>query len=200
MTDQMPSHQSRLAKAVDWIQAAAAGKERLLVALDGRCASGKSTLAAALAKELDCTVFHMDDFFLRPEQRTPARLAIPGENVDHERFLSEVLAPLQAGGSVVYRPFDCHTQTLLAPITVQPRAICLVEGSYACHPALREAYHLRLFSDIDPVEQLRRIRLRDGEAKASVFQARWIPLEEAYFEACRVEACCHACLKDRVNE
>ena len=28
------------------------------------------TLAARLQKDLDCRVFHMDDFFLRPQQRT----------------------------------------------------------------------------------------------------------------------------------
>ena len=36
----------------------------LLVAIDGRCASGKSTLAKDLQKQLDCNVIHMDDFYL----------------------------------------------------------------------------------------------------------------------------------------
>lgn len=34
----------------------------LLVAIDGRCASGKSTLAKDLQKQLDCNVIHMDEF------------------------------------------------------------------------------------------------------------------------------------------
>ena len=38
----------------------------LLVAIDGRCASGKSTLAKDLQKQLDCNVIHMDDFYLQP--------------------------------------------------------------------------------------------------------------------------------------
>ena len=42
-------------------------KERVIVAIDGRCASGKTTLAREIAKRLDCNIFHMDDFFLRPE-------------------------------------------------------------------------------------------------------------------------------------
>lgn len=50
---------------------------RGLVAIDGPCASGKTTLANALGGALGLTVFHMDDFFLRPSQRTPERLAEP---------------------------------------------------------------------------------------------------------------------------
>ena len=45
----------------------------LLVAIDGRCASGKSTLAKDLQKQLDCNVIHMDDFYLQPHQRTTKR-------------------------------------------------------------------------------------------------------------------------------
>ena len=36
----------------------------------------------------------MDDFFLRPEQRTEERLKEVGGNVDRERFLEEVARPL----------------------------------------------------------------------------------------------------------
>ena len=51
----------------------------LVIAIDGRCAAGKTTLAAALQRETGCTVLHLDHFFLRPEQRTPQRLAQPGD-------------------------------------------------------------------------------------------------------------------------
>ena len=34
-----------------------------IIAIDGRCAAGKTTLAARLAKELGGDVIHMDDFF-----------------------------------------------------------------------------------------------------------------------------------------
>ncbi len=188
---------ARVARVVERVRAAVEGKDRLLVAIDGRCASGKTTIAAALsamplAGNEGCTVLHMDDFFLRPEQRTAARLAIPGGNIDHERFLTEVLTPLRGGQPFVYRPFDCHSGRLTEPVAVMPRSVCVVEGSYACHPALRDAYDLRLFSDIDPDTQMRRLIAREGEARAAVFRTRWIPLEEAYFDACHVVECCHA--------
>ena len=54
-------------------------KNFVIVAIDGKCTSGKTTLASQLAEIYDCNVFHMDDFFLRPEQRTPERFAEVGE-------------------------------------------------------------------------------------------------------------------------
>jgi len=51
----------------------------LHIAVDGGAASGKTTLSAVLKQLYDCTVFHMDDFFLRPEQRTPERFAEVGQ-------------------------------------------------------------------------------------------------------------------------
>ena len=92
------------------IRALAATQPRVLVAIDGRCAAGKTTLAASLQAQLECNVFPIDDFFLRPEQRTSERLHQPGGNVDYERFLTEVLRPLHDGQAVTYRPYDCHTQ------------------------------------------------------------------------------------------
>ncbi len=160
-----------------------AGAGPLLVALDGRCAAGKTTLAAYLQRQTGWGLAHMDHFFLRPQQRTPARLAEPGGNVDRERFLEEVLLPLEAGQAAVYRPFDCHTQSLGEPLRLEPGPVLLVEGSYSCHPALWDRYGLHVFLTVDPEEQLRRIAARNGPAGLEAFRQRWIPLEEGYFEA-----------------
>ena len=85
----------------------------LLVAIDGRCASGKSTLAKDLQKQLDCNVIHMDDFYLQPHQRTTKRLREPGGNVDYERFETEVLQPMLTGEAFSYRPYDAHAVCFL---------------------------------------------------------------------------------------
>ena len=93
-------------------------KEFVIIAIDGNCTAGKTTLAGQLSEMYDCNVFHMDDFFLRPEQRTAERFAQTGGNVDYERFLEEVLIPLGTGKPFSYRPFDCGTFALSAPVTV----------------------------------------------------------------------------------
>lgn len=162
-------------------------KDSVLIAIDGRCGSGKTTLARALQTRLTCTVVHMDDFFLRPCQRTPERFAEPGGNVDRERFLEEVLRPLAAGKPFTFRPYDCAAQALSEPVEVTPAAVRIVEGSYACHPLLTPWYDARIFLTLSPEEQQRRILLRNGPEKLEMFKSRWIPFEEKYFSAFDVE-------------
>ena len=88
---------------------ALAEEKIVIVAIEGGSASGKTTLASKLAEELDANLFHMDDFFLQPHQRTKERFLEPGGNVDYERFLLEVLLPIRAGIPFSYRVFDCRT-------------------------------------------------------------------------------------------
>ena len=38
-----------------------------IIAIEGRCASGKTTLSKRLSEKLGCGVIHMDDFFLPPK-------------------------------------------------------------------------------------------------------------------------------------
>ena len=153
----------------------------LLVALDGRCAAGKTTIAAQMARQYGWGVVHLDDFFLQPIQRTPQRMAEPGGNLDRERLIAEVLEPLRAGRQGSYRLFDCRTMAL-APGTVPlPQTpIILLEGSYSCHPDLWNYCALHAFVDVEPAEQLRRLAARAPE-KLEDFKTRWIPKEETYF-------------------
>lgn len=156
---------------------------RAIVALEGGSASGKTTLATLLGKIYDCNMFHMDDFFLRPEQQTPERLAEPGGNVDRERFFEEVLLPLTGGQVVTYRRYDCHSQTLLPPTEMVPKALSIVEGAYSMHPALASHYDLSAFLRISPEVQKARIHRRNDRSTAERFFSTWIPMERTYFEA-----------------
>ena len=153
------------------------------IAIDGPCAGGKSTLAEKLkAHYEDAVVFHMDDFFLLPAQRTKQRLSIPGNNVDHERFLREVLLPLQSGLPFTYRAYNCKTQSFEAH-EAKPARLNIIEGSYCLHPGLQAYYDLKVFLDLDPDEQAVRIVRRSAGAGAARFFDEWIPLENSYFEA-----------------
>lgn len=161
-----------------------AAKKRVILALEGGSAAGKTTLAALLCQIYpDCSVFHMDDFFLRPEQRTPERLAAPGGNVDYERFSREVLTPLHRGETVQYRPYNCHTQTMGDLTEAAPRTLNIVEGAYSMHPALAGCYDLCAFLQISPEMQKKRIRNRNNPEAQTRFFNTWIPLEQAYFAA-----------------
>ena len=149
-------------------------RERVFVAIDGPCTSGKTTLATVLQRRFGGNVLHMDDFFLRPEQRTPERFAEPGGNVDRERFEDEVLAPLAAGKIAQYRPWDCHTGDFAASHNVEPARLTIVEGSYSMHPALRGYYDLMICLTIDSGEQLHRLEARNPRMLQR-FIDEWIP-------------------------
>ena len=158
-----------------------AAKDTVIVAIDGKCTSGKTTLASKLAEIYDCNVFHMDDFFLRPEQRTPERFAEVGGNVDYERFQEEVLLPLKSGKAFSYRPFDCSTFTLAAPVAVAPKRLNIIEGTYSHHPYFGNPYDLKILLTVDEETQQQRILERPSFLHKRFFE-EWIPMENRYFD------------------
>lgn len=166
-----------------------AEKEQVVIAIDGPCTAGKTTLSGILRDRYGCNVLPMDEFFLRPEQRTPQRLAQPGGNVDYERFLEEVLGPLKAGKSFSYRPFSCKTQAFAAPVQIVPTHLAVIEGTYALHPYFGEPYDLKIFLCIDPQAQRERI-LQRPLWKQERFFRQWIPMELQYFDHFQIPKHC----------
>jgi len=160
------------------------------IAIEGGSACGKTTLSKMMSEIYDCSVFHMDDFFLRPEQRTPERYAEPGGNVDRERFLDEVLLPLNEGKVVKYRKFSCSEMKLGEVLEEQPKKLILVEGAYSMHPYLADYYDFSVFLDVSPKLQKERIIHRNSPEFAKNFFERWIPLETEYFKKMNVKERC----------
>jgi hypothetical protein len=163
--------------------------ERVVLAIDGNSAAGKSSLASLLDSVYSCNVFSMDDFFLHPSQKTAQRLGVPGGNVDYERFADEVLSPLMLGNSVSYRAYDCRTQKMSSPLDVAPAVLNVVEGVYSLHPHFGDVYDLKVFLRVDPTEQSRRLLARNPGLYDSFVQ-EWIPLENMYFDTFGVSEKC----------
>jgi len=178
--------------ALQTIDAALREGEPVIVAVDGRCAAGKTTFAARLRKLYGerCAVFHMDEYFLPPEKRTVERLAIPGGNIDYERCAEELFAPLRRGESLNLRAFDCATGVLGEPVRAARKQLNVVEGSYALHPALAEYSHIHVFLTCSPEIQFGRLVRRESPERVETFLNRWIPLEENYFDGCHISEKC----------
>ncbi|MEG0780454.1 MAG: hypothetical protein RR426_07600 [Oscillospiraceae bacterium] len=166
---------------------------RLVLALDGNCGSGKTTLAGELAALYGAPVIHMDDFFLPPPLRTEERKALG--NVHYERFQTEVLTPLLQGHPFDYRVFSCQSADYSGTVHVECAPLTIVEGSYSCHPYFGQCYDLRVFVETPPETQELRIRARNGGACWQRFHDAWIPLETAYFSQnhIREQADCIIC-------
>ena len=158
-----------------------------VIAVDGRAASGKTTLSRQLAFITGGGVIHMDDFFLPVEMRTPERLNQPGGNVHYERFKAEVLPKLRSAKAFEYQRFDCSKMELGKMRSVTASRWRIVEGAYSFHPEFGKYADLKVFFDISPAEQIKRIVRRNGERAAAVFSSRWIPLEENYIRSFNIK-------------
>ena len=155
--------------------------DKVLVAIDGNSGAGKSTLANMFYKYYDCNIFHMDDFFLRPEQKTLERLKEVGGNVDYTRFKEEVLDNLTKNIVFKYQVYNCKIQSLDSFTIVKPKKLNIIEGSYSMHPTLINYYDYKIFLSIDSESQIKRILERNGEFMLKRFIDEWIPKENEYF-------------------
>ncbi len=181
------NYMEEIAARVDGLRAA--GVRPVVIGMDGMAASGKTTLAALLAERLDAAVIHMDDFFLPQGFRTPERLRTPGGNVYYERFCQEVKPYLRSGQLFGYRVFDAHKHEYVDVRDVWPKPVIIVEGCYCMHPEIGDIYDLRLFVEVSPYEQERRI-LETRAKVAEMYKAMWIPMENRYHKAFSVKEGC----------
>lgn len=171
-----------------WENTSSSSDLPIVIAIDGMSGSGKSTLGELLNKNYPSSnLFHMDDYFLRPCQRTKQRLKEPGGNIDYERFRYEILDHLADKDGLTYQRYDCHTQSLLPPIHIPWSPIVIIEGSYSHHPYFQNIYNLRIFCEIAPDEQEKRILKRNGEQMFQRFKNEWIPKENEYFEKFQIK-------------
>ena len=155
-----------------------------LIAIDGACGSGKTTLARALADALGAPVFHTDDFYLPFALRTPQRLQMPGGHINWERLAQEVLVPAVQGLPFLYRPYDAHADRWKKARSIVPQPVYIIEGTYSLLPALETYYAYKVFLKLDTDSQYRRLQKRESEEKLNDFINRWIPREERYFRHC----------------
>ncbi|MCD8145281.1 MAG: uridine kinase [Oscillospiraceae bacterium] len=161
------------------------GEKPILIAIDGRCGSGKTTLAQSLSRRYAARIFHMDDFYLSFARRDSNWRNIPGGNMDFARLREEVLYPAREGEPVAYRPYRAHTDSWEKTQMLPPCALSILEGTYAHHPATGVEFDLKIFLTCTPMVQRTRLQGREGE-KLPQFQTIWIPLEEQYFRAFQI--------------
>lgn len=161
---------------------AAAQDAPVLLGIDGRCGSGKTTLANWLAQQLYCPVLHTDDFYLPLSARCENWQQQPGANMDFYRLRQEVLQPLLCAQPAQYRAYSCAAGAFLPPTPLPGAPLTILEGSYSLHPALQTEFAVRVFVTCPPDVQAARLQAREG-ARYAQFVQRWIPLEEGYFAA-----------------
>lgn len=161
--------------------------KRVVVAIDGRCGSGKSTLGGIMQHVLGGNLYHMDDFYLPGAARPANWESIPAGNMDLTRFRDQVLVPAHRGETVYYSSYDNINDRRRDPVACPPAALTVIEGSYSQHPMLTPYYDLKIFLTCQ--RSIQNARLQRRESKSGFydeFQRYWIPMEERYHDHFRV--------------
>ncbi len=155
-------------------------KSRLIIGIDGKAGSGKTTLANTLFDIYGVSIIKADDFFVPICQKTKERESEIGGNIDYKRMKKEVFDNITKS-VLSYRQFSCQTQQLLTPKTVDLSKITVIEGSYSSHPYFNYKYDISVFCDIDEKTQKERIKNRNGDFSKRFFE-EFIPKENLFFE------------------
>jgi dephospho-CoA kinase len=153
-----------------------------IISLEGKCGSGKTTIASRIKDNLDVTLINIDDFFLPQSRKTKARMQEIGGNIDYEG-VHKLLTSIKGKQNITYFRYNCSSE-LYEKVTIDVRNIIILEGVYSYHPYFRSCIDKLIYLDIDEETQISRLKTRSNFHR---FVKEWIPLENVYFESERIK-------------
>ncbi|GGL72344.1 adenylate kinase [Curtobacterium citreum] len=146
---------------------AASGRGRLVVLVDGRSGTGKTTLGDALGDRLGARVVHLDDVY-------------PGW--DGLRAAADAVVTDVLGARSGYRRWDWTTSTTAGWESIDPDVPLVVEGCGALSRASAPLASFRVWLEADDTVRRDRAIGRDGEVFAREWD-RWAAQESSFIAA-----------------
>jgi uridine kinase len=180
-------------RVVDAIREYSGRAQALVVAIDGRSGSGKSTVAAAVAQGIGAVIVPCDDFFTASvsdaewDRRTPEQRA--ADAIDWRRLKREAIDPLRTGRAARWYTFDFlagprddGTYPLqITPTERAPKPVVLLDGAYSARPELADVLDLSVLVEAAPTTREARLATREATDFLRQWHARWDPAEDYYF-------------------
>lgn len=153
----------------------------VIIAIDGRSGTGKTTLAIELAARLrehhKVSLFHLEDIY-------------PGWNglaAGIERYVSTVLSPLRRGEAAEWVSWDWDKHYDGETRTTRPAEIVLVEGVGAAAAAARPLLDAVIWSESPDSDRRARALARDGDT-FEPFWEQWAAQEQEWLASDDVPA------------
>lgn len=180
-------------RVVDAIREYPSRAQALVVAIDGRSGSGKSTVAAAVAQGIGAVIVPCDDFFTASvsdaewDRRTPEQRA--ADAIDWRRLKREAIDPLRTGRAARWYTFDFLAGPRgdgtypwrRTPTERAPKPVVLLDGAYSARPELADVLDLSVLVEAAPTTREARLAAREAADFLRQWHARWDPAEDYYF-------------------
>lgn len=165
----------------------------VVVAVDGRSGSGKSTVAAMIRGSVPSRVVPVDDFFAFEipdsewDARTPEERA--RDALDWRRLRDEALVPLREGRVARWKTYDFEGGRLAdgayaeasGERTCDPAPVIILDGAYSARAELAELVEFTVLVEAPPSVRRRRLQAREDPDQLEEWHARWDAAEELYF-------------------
>jgi len=158
----------------------------ILVALDGRSAAGKSTLAGQVAPLVGAVVIDGDDFYSGGTAETWDAMSA-AEKANHcmdWRRQRPVLEKLASGLAATWHPYDWEADDgslALTPVVCESAPVIILDGAYSARPELADLFDLRVLLDAPAVLRSAQLIEREGEGYQEEWNTRWDEAEQWYF-------------------
>ena len=178
-------------------KATVSGQVPLVMAIDGRSGTGKSTLASLVAEEAGAAVVSLDDFFAASIPNADwdcMTVEERGVNVfDWARVRSEAIMPLITGRVARWHPFDFDSgpradgtyRMKNEASAVEPTSVIIIDGAYSSGPQLADLVDLTVLVETSEAERWARLTRREEAEFLAQWHARWTGVEDFYFSNVR---------------
>ncbi len=152
----------------------------LLIGIDGRPCSGKSTLTDLLIKELHAEGLFLDDFFI-PQTEWPNHIspAFPFPYFRYNEFVQGVCR-LAKGMLFEYQPYNWATNRLEKARIIDPKNIIIVEGVSVLCEQLVPCFYKKIFVESNKNNEFEAICQRENK-NINIWSELYLPSIDIYW-------------------
>lgn len=164
-------------------------KNPVLVAIDGRSGTGKSTLAQLITSRIESIIVMGDDFYSGGNDDTWSGSSAKekfDKVIDWQRLRAQALEPLLAKKPASWHPLDFKPTIGWIgwkdeAVQLAPAPVILLDGVYSARPELSDLVDLTVLVKVDDVGRRKRLVMREGQDFMDRWHMLWDSAEDDYF-------------------